>query len=226
MESELAQKVGRDEFDSLFKERTSRQRAEAKLRFEGFEKKLAELDRRVDEGFEYLDKKVQDLEVNSLWKIQEQERVLATRVNEDFVKDFVAAELAKFQSSYVDFTNQRLPPIERRLHDHEQKVAAAQREVDKLFQKLAAAGPDTDRKLRETLSTIKAYVDSHLGDQKDAIENASLKSESQLRRRLDDFEDRVVAAERLLGDMLTFQNNTQEHSSKRGAAEAEAAVLR
>ena len=94
MEGELAQKVGRDEFDSLFKERTSRQRAEAKLRFEGFEKKLAELERRVDEGFEYLDKKAQDLEVNTLWKIQEQERVLASRVNEEFVKDYVTAALA------------------------------------------------------------------------------------------------------------------------------------
>ena len=73
--------------------------------------------------------------------------------------------MEKFEHSYIDYFNKQVPRLEKRYLEQEQKMAEIQREMDKLYQKFAVLGGETDGKMRETLDTIKAYIDSHLGDQ-------------------------------------------------------------
>ena len=49
----------------------------------------------MQEDYETLTKKIADLEQNTLWKINDYEKLLQTRVNETYMKDYVKGEIMK-----------------------------------------------------------------------------------------------------------------------------------
>lgn len=94
LENTLSSKLSTDKFES--EKKALEEKIQDKVSRDAFLKKISSFEnmvRQVEESFHEkaaeMDKKVSELEVNTLWKIRDCENLLKTRVNEKFVWDAV-----------------------------------------------------------------------------------------------------------------------------------------
>ena len=113
------------------------------------------MDQKLNQGLAGLEKKLSDLELSTLWKIKEFERVVASRVNEDFVRDFFKAERENFYRDFTDYFNQQMPRLEKKHLEADGKISNLQREIDKAFHKISVVNDDANRKLGDAMDTLR-----------------------------------------------------------------------
>ena len=196
---------------------------EAKSRFESSEKKIERMDRKVDEGFLALEKKIGDLEVSTLWKIKEFERIVATRVNEEFVREFFKAERENLESDFADFFNKQLPRLEQRHLETDSRVDALQRNLDKASEKITAVDDEAAQRLSDAIEALRAQLEEQLKDSKSIDERVRQLIEES---RLPGMNERFARLEAELLDLRAQRGGAPSAPSRRGFSESEALRLR
>ena len=99
LEEKIDEKINKD----IFNRKTSNIEAQMKLVEDSFINKLAELD-----------KKVTEMEINTLWKIRDCENLLQSRVNEKFVWDALAAFEFKIRKDLENSNSSKLRDFNNR----------------------------------------------------------------------------------------------------------------
>ena len=102
--------------------------------------------------------------MSTLWKIKEFERILETRVNEEFVRDFFKAERENFQRDIMDTLNKQVPRLERKDLEIDGRVDALQRDLDKAFQRISSLGDDAEQRLNQAIEALRSQIEEQLKD--------------------------------------------------------------
>ena len=153
------------------------------------------MDQKLDQGLAGLEKKLSELELSTLWKIRDFERVVASRVNEDYVRDFFKAERANFTREYMDYFDQQLPRLEKKHLDADNKISGLQREIDKAIHKISVVNDDANRKLGDAMDTLRRQFDDQMKIARNIDERVRRIVDETLKTKLPGIDERVERLE-------------------------------
>ena len=93
IEADIAQRVTKAEFAAQTREKSKKLKNKLRTLLEASDEKRKAFEASVNQQMEQFKKKLNDVELNTYWKIKDYEDLLAQRVSETFMKDFVRGEL-------------------------------------------------------------------------------------------------------------------------------------
>eukprot|EP00347_Sterkiella_histriomuscorum_P017595 403348737 len=102
MQSDIDSRLTKNEFIAVSREKRKKLKNKLRNALENQETKVQSIDQKLSQQMQEFTKKLSDVELNTYWKIKDYEDLLAQRVSETYMKDFVKGECNKLQRDYKD----------------------------------------------------------------------------------------------------------------------------
>lgn len=114
IDKDIADRVTKVEFKASLKGKSKKLKNRVRDEINSIKNQLKKQEVKEDDHYSELTKKVSELEQSTLWKINDYEKLLQTRVNESYMKDFVKGELTKLQREQNELVEKSVYPLEKK----------------------------------------------------------------------------------------------------------------
>lgn len=114
IDKDITDRVTKVEFKASLKGKTKKLKNRVRDEINSIKNQLKKQEVKEDDHYSELTKKVSELEQSTLWKINDYEKLLQTRVNESYMKDFVKGELTKLQREQNELVEKSVYPLEKK----------------------------------------------------------------------------------------------------------------
>ncbi|CAG9315860.1 unnamed protein product [Blepharisma stoltei] len=114
---DLEKKITKNEAKSMTKKVKSKVEKTIREKSEELRKQMLQGDHKLSEKIAEIEKKLSDLELNTLWKIKDCEELLKVRVNEKYVHDAIRGIEDKLRNELITFNEESMAKYEIMLKD-------------------------------------------------------------------------------------------------------------
>ncbi|CDW88654.1 UNKNOWN [Stylonychia lemnae] len=115
IDTELSQRVTKVEFQATLREKSKKLKNKLKNMLDQNEKKMNMLEQTLNDRLEEFKKKLSEVELNTYWKIKDYEDLLAQRVSETYMRDYVRGENNKVTRDYKEWIEKEQSTVFRRI---------------------------------------------------------------------------------------------------------------
>ena len=130
LDTELGLRITKVEYAALSREKSKKLKNKVRSVLQGYEERSAAMEAKMTAEMGDFRTKLQEIELNTYWKIKDYEELLKQRVSETYMKDYVKGEANKTARDYKEHVEQEGRAMGNRVANAEDMVARVRDQLE------------------------------------------------------------------------------------------------